>query len=198
MPGYKYNHIEDWSKIKKPAFGEYNKRTMPRQTYCQAMAHYEKRRGVPDPGKYEQPSLIGKEKKNGNGMIKSTEEKYCGFIEDARVASAQIPRPGHVPANSQTLNYNYVDPKMKVPVIKENKNKYDERMSKIEKKPKEAAPGDFDDMGIWKKFNTKKNDFKVQVGKREPFTDTYKKLRDWVPGPGKHHMEYNKIKKLTS
>lgn len=37
IPGYKYNHIDDWSKLKIPAFGEYNKRTMPRETYCQAM-----------------------------------------------------------------------------------------------------------------------------------------------------------------
>ena len=51
------------------------------------MAHNEKRRGIPDVGKYDQPELIGKDKKNGNGMLKSTEEKYCGFIEDARVAS---------------------------------------------------------------------------------------------------------------
>ena len=30
IPGYKTNHIDDWSKIRIPAFGEYNKRTMPR------------------------------------------------------------------------------------------------------------------------------------------------------------------------
>ena len=83
-------------------------------------------------------------------------------------------------------------------MIKENKNKNDERMAKIEKKPKEGAPGDYNDAEIWKKFSTKKNEFKVGVGKREPFTDTYKKLREFIPGPGKHHMEYNKIKKLTS
>jgi hypothetical protein len=51
------------------------------------MVKTEKKRGVPDPGKYDQPSLIGKDKKGGNGMVKSTAEKYCGFIEDARVAS---------------------------------------------------------------------------------------------------------------
>lgn len=51
------------------------------------MTATEKKRGVPDPGKYEQPSLIGKEKKNGNGMIKSTEPKYCSFIQDATAAS---------------------------------------------------------------------------------------------------------------
>jgi hypothetical protein len=64
------------------------------------MVKTEKKRGVPDPGKYDQPSLIGKDKKGGNGMVKSTEEKYCGFIEDARAASSQLPRPGHLPANS--------------------------------------------------------------------------------------------------
>ena len=53
VPGYKYNHIDDWSKIKMPAFGEYNKRTFPRQTYCQDMVKTEKKRGVPDPGKYD-------------------------------------------------------------------------------------------------------------------------------------------------
>ena len=83
-----------------PAFGEYNKRTFPRQTYCQEMAKVEKRRGVPDPGKYDQPSLIGKDKKGGNGMLKSTAEKYCGFIEDARAASQKVPRPGHLPEKS--------------------------------------------------------------------------------------------------
>lgn len=30
VPGYKYNNIDDWSKVKIPAFGEYNKRTFPR------------------------------------------------------------------------------------------------------------------------------------------------------------------------
>lgn len=89
-------------------------------------------------------------------MIKTTGEKYCGFIEDARVASMQMPRPGHVPANAQTLNYSYIDPKLKAPYIKENKNKNDERMAKIEKRPKEQAPGDVNDDVAWKKAYTKK------------------------------------------
>ena len=66
------------------------------------MLKTEKKRGVPDPGKYDQPSLIGKDKKGGNGMLKSTAEKYCGFIEDAKVASLKVPRPGHLPANART------------------------------------------------------------------------------------------------
>jgi hypothetical protein len=161
------------------------------------MAKYEKRRGVPDPGKYDQPSLIGKEKKNGNGMIKSTEEKYCGFIEDARVASQKVPRPGHLPANAQTLNYSVCDPKLKSPVIKENKNKKDERMAKIEKRPKDAAPGDTNDLEAWKKFYTKKNEFKSGNFKRENFTDTYKKGKDWIPGPGKNFVSMDKWDKLS-
>ena len=132
IPGYKTNNINDWSKtVRYPAFGEYNKRTMPRQTYCQEMVKTEKKRGVPDPGKYDQPSLIGKDKKGGNGMVKSTAEKYCGFIEDAKVASLKVPRPGHLPANSQSLNFAIVDPKLRSPKIMENKNKRDERMAKI-------------------------------------------------------------------
>ena len=47
---------------------------------------------------------------------------------------------------------------MKSPVIKENKNKKDERMDKIEKRPKDSAPGDFEDMKIWKKINTRRNE----------------------------------------
>lgn len=198
VPGYKYNQIDDWSKLKLPAYGEYNKRTMPRQTYCQEMAKVEKKRGVPDPGKYDQPSLIGKEKKNGSGMVKSTEEKCCAFIEDARAASQRVPRPGHLPANSQILDYKAVDPKMKIALMKENKNKNDERMAKIEKRPKDAAPGDINDTEAWKKFNTRRNEFKISTFKREIFTDTYKKQREFVPGPGKHHVEMAKYNRLST
>ena len=70
-----------------PAFGELNKRTFPRLTYCQEMVKTEKKRGVPDPGKYDAKSLIGKEAKNGSGMVKSTEDKFNSYIEDARAAS---------------------------------------------------------------------------------------------------------------
>ena len=102
VPGYKHNNITDWSKIKKPMYGSYNKRTFPRLTYCQEMTRTEKKRGVPDPGKYDQPGLVGTDRKNGNGMVKSTEDKYCSFIEDATAKSQRMPRPGHVPANSQS------------------------------------------------------------------------------------------------
>ena len=70
-----------------PAFGELNKRTFPRQTYCQEMVKTGKKRGVPDPGKYDQPSLIGKEAKNGNGMIKSSTDKTCAYLDDAAAQS---------------------------------------------------------------------------------------------------------------
>jgi hypothetical protein len=43
------------------------------------------------------------------------------------------------------MNYSQIDAKMKTMVMKENKNKTDERMAKIEKRPKDAAPGDIDD-----------------------------------------------------
>lgn len=108
-----------------------------------------------------------------------------------------MPRPGHLPANSQTLNYNIVDPKLKSPVIKENKNKKDERMAKIEKRPKEQAPGDTNDLEAWKKFYTKKTEYKVGIFKRENFTDTYKKGKDWVPGPGKHNITMDNYEKLS-
>lgn len=64
---------------------------------------------------------------------------------------------------------------MKSPLIKDNKNKKDERMDKIEKRPKDPAPGDIVDNEAWKKFNTRRNEFKISTFKREIFTDTYKK-----------------------
>ena len=200
IPGFKYNNLEDWSKIKMPMYGSYNKRTFPRLTYCQEMTKTEKKRGVPDPGKYDQPSMIGTEKKNGNGMIKSTEDKYCIFIEDAVNKSKMMPRPGHVPTNSQSQNYSQVDPKPKCPVMKESKNKTDDRMTKIEKRPKDTAPGDLNDMAAWKKINTRRNEQegqKISTFKREIFTDTYCKQRNWLPGPGKHYVEKEKYDRLS-
>lgn len=87
---------------------------------------------------------------------------------------------------------------MKSPKITENKNKNDERMGKIEKRPKDGAPGDYNTYEMWKKLNCRRNEFKISTFKREVFTDTYKKQREFVPGPGKNHMEFSKIKKLTS
>lgn len=130
-------------------------------------------------------------------MIKSSEDKYNYFIEDAKAASMKVPRPGHVPANSQSMNFSQVDPKLRVPTMKENKNKADERMDKIEKRPKDAAPGDINDTEAWKKFNTRRNEFKISTFKREIFTDTYKKQRDFVPGPGKNHCDISKFDKLS-
>ena len=81
--------------------------------------------------------------------------------------------------------------------MKENKNKNDERMTKIEKKPKDPAPGDIDDTAAWKKFNTRRNEFKISTFKREIFTDTYCKQRNWLPGPGKHYVEKEKYDRLS-
>ena len=95
------------------------------------------------------------------------------------------------------MNFSAVDPKMKSPIIKENKNKADERMAKIEKRPKDPAPGDINDMETWKKFCTRRNEFKVSQFKREHFTDTYKKSKEWIPGPGKHFVAIEKFDKLS-
>lgn len=42
--------------------------------------------------------------------------------------------------------------------MKENKTKTDDRMTKIEKRPKDTAPGDLNDMTAWKKINTRRNE----------------------------------------
>lgn len=84
-------------------YGSLNKRTFPKLSFCGEIAAKEKKRGVPDPGKYDTPGALGTDKgKNSNGMVKSTEDKYCIFIEDAVNKSKMMPRPGHVPANSQS------------------------------------------------------------------------------------------------
>lgn len=73
-------------------------------------------------------------------------------------------------------------------------------MSKIERKPKDPAPGDIDNMIPWKKINTRRNEqegVKFSAFKREIFTDTYCKQRNWLAGPGKFHVDTHKYDKLS-
>ena len=76
------------------------------------------------------------------------------------------------------MNYKGVDAKEKVPIMRERKNNKDDRMAKIEKRPKDAAPGDIDCTYQWKKINCRRNEtegLKISTFKREIFTDTYRK-----------------------
>ena len=41
----------------------------------------------------------------------------------------------------------------------------------------------------WKKINCRRNEFKISTFKREIFTDTYKKTREFVPGPKYDQMK---------
>jgi len=62
-------------------------------------------------------------------------------------------------------------------------------MARIEKRPKDPAPGDVADMAAWKKFNCKKSEFTVGKGKREPFVDTAANNKKFNPGPGKFDLK---------
>ena len=97
--------------------------------------------------------------------------------------------------------YKGVDPKLKVPTMKESKNKNDDRLAKIEKRPKDAAPGDIHIHEAWKKIWTKRCEqegVKFSSFKREIFTDKYKKTREFVPGPGKNHVDIEKFNRLST
>jgi len=88
--------------------------------------------------------------------------------------------------------YKRVDPYPRPALITPVKNKNDDRMARIEKRPKDPAPGDISDMAAWKKFNCKKSEtdgFAVGKGKREPFVDTVAKNKKFNPGPGKFDLK---------
>ena len=62
----------------------------PKVLFTESIISQSKKKGVPAPGAYKTHELFGKSSRPPN-KIDSSEEKFCGFIEQAKWKGAQTP-----------------------------------------------------------------------------------------------------------
>ena len=119
-----------------------------------------------------------------------SEEKFCSFIEDARVSSKET--PGHKFNPKTYLTHS----RELTPKILPENNK-DSRIDKIKIDKSKPAPGDYNSVKAWKDTQLGNREYKMNTEKRGNFTDTYKKSKKYIPGAGHYKYEvkhvYSKI-----
>ena len=74
----------------------------------------------------------------------------------------------------------------------------DSRMEKIKKNKVDPAPGDYDEMGAWKKSQSIQKEFKVGAEKRITFTEIFKNNKKFLPGSGHYNYKTEVLSKLSA
>ena len=119
---------------------------------------------------------------------KSTSEKICGFIEQAKWQGVQTAKINH------TSKYDIVDVNPRPAKIwKPNEKSTDSRLAKIVRDKSKPAPGDYNTTDAWRKTQLPNREYTAPKGKLVNFTEVYSKTKKFVPSPATYKYEMNKV-----
>ena len=164
----------------------------PRITSSEAAMKFAIKRGVPAPTAYKTQEFIGQGVKAREASGDKF-EKICGFIEQAKWEGMKTPGAKY------DKNYIITDLNPRTARIWKE-GEYDKKQARIIKigKDKSVSPDTYQTAKSFYDTQICHSMFKLGKANLVNFTDSYKKIKAFVPGPGTHKFEVEKVYNFMS